>query len=46
MMIEELERIWRETAVSQYIYCPEIFHEGLRTTTNTSIRIAGAPAEI
>jgi hypothetical protein len=46
MMIEELERIWKETAASNYSYCPEIFHEGLRKTTNTSIRIASVPAEI
>jgi hypothetical protein len=45
-MSDELARIWKESAVAQSRYFRGICLKGLSKKRETSVRIAGAPAEI
>jgi hypothetical protein len=45
-MVDELERVWKETVLAQLRYCPGICLQRLRKTMKTSVRITGVPVEI
>jgi hypothetical protein len=45
-MNDELEVIWKETVMAELKYYLRICLEGLKNTTETSIRIADVPVEI
>jgi hypothetical protein len=45
-MIDEMERIWKETVMACLKYCPGIRLEGLSKPQRTSVKIVGVPPEI
>jgi hypothetical protein len=45
-MIEELEGIWKEAAITYLWFLPDIYLDGLRKPQKSSVSIADVPAEI